>query len=206
MNAQRDSLEGAAPVDTSKPVRRKRALLPIILIAIAGVIILLAVVVAMQPADFRVTRSAKIAAPPQAVFEQVNDFHHWAAWNPWGKIDPAMKETYEGATEGEGAAYSWIGNNEVGEGRMTIIDSVPYELIRIRLDFLKPMAATNTAEFTFQPQGDQTLVTWSMFGKNNFMGKAVGLLMNMDKMIGDMFEKGLADMKARVETAAAAAN
>jgi hypothetical protein len=115
-----------------------------------------------------------------------------------------MKQNYEGATAGEGAGYSWVGDKNVGEGRMTIEESRPYERIRIKLEFLKPFAGTNTAEFTFKPEGDQTQVTWSMYGENNFMAKAIGLFMDMDKMIGGNFEQGLADMKAISESAATA--
>jgi uncharacterized protein YndB with AHSA1/START domain len=177
-------------------------MLKTILVALAVIIVVLVVIVALQPSDFRVTRSITISAPPPAVFAQVNDFHKWEAWNPWGKIDPAMKQTYEGAPAGVGAIYTWAGNNEVGEGRMTITESRPSELIRVKLEFFKPFAATNTAEFTFKPEGNQTLVTWSMFGEKNFMAKAVHLVMNMDKMIGGQFEKGLADMKSVVEAPA----
>jgi uncharacterized protein YndB with AHSA1/START domain len=173
-----------------------------ILIVIALVIAVLAIIIALQPAEFRVERSATISAPPPAVFAQVNDFHKWEAWNPWGKIDPTMKQTYEGAPTGTGAIYTWAGNKEVGEGRMTITESRPNDLIRVKLEFYKPFTATNTAEFTFKPEGNQTLVTWSMFGDKNFMAKAIHLFMNMDKMIGGQFEKGLADMRSVVEGAA----
>ncbi len=175
-------------------------MLKIILIALAVIVVALVVIVALQPSEFRVARSTIISAPPSAVFALVNDFHKWEAWNPWGKIDPAMKQTYEGAPAGTGAIYTWAGNNEVGEGRMTIIESRPSELIRVKLEFFKPFAATNTAEFTFKPEANQTAVTWSMFGDNNFMAKAIHLFINMDKMIGGQFEKGLAEMKSVVET------
>ena len=173
-----------------------------ILAIVVVIIIVLVVIVALQPGDFRVARSNLVSAPPPAVFAQVNDFHKWSAWNPWGKIDPVMKQNYEGAPAGPGAIYTWTGNKEVGEGRMTITDSRPSDLIRVKLEFLKPFAATNTAEFTFVPEGNQTRVTWSMFGAKNFMAKAVHLFMNMDKMIGGQFEKGLADMKVAAEGAA----
>jgi hypothetical protein len=177
----------------------KETMLKKILIAVAVIIVVLAVIVALQPSEFRVARSATISAPAPAVFAQVNDFHKWEAWNPWGKIDPAMKQSYEGAPAGTGAVYTWAGNNEVGEGRMTIIESRPSELIRVKLEFFKPFAATNTAEFAFKPEASQTVVTWSMFGEKNFMAKAIHLFMNMDKMIGGQFEKGLAEMKSVVE-------
>lgn len=173
-----------------------------ILAIVVVIIIVFVVIIALQPGDFRVARSTLMLAPPPAVFAQVNDFHKWNAWNPWGRIDPAMKQNYDGAPAGPGAVYTWTGNKEVGEGRMTITDSQPNDLIRVKLEFFKPFAATNTAEFTFVPEGNQTRVTWSMFGEKNFMAKAIHLFMNMDKMIGGQFEKGLTDMKAAAEGAA----
>jgi hypothetical protein len=173
-----------------------------ILIAIAAIVVVFAVVVALQPSSFHVARSIRISAPTAEVFAQVNDFHKWEAWNPWGKIDPAMKQSYEGAPSGTGAFYTWAGNNEVGEGRMTVIESRPSDLIRIRLEFFKPFAATSLSEFTFKPEGDQTAVTWTMTGNNNFMAKAVHLFMNMDNMVGGQFEKGLAQMKAAAQATA----
>jgi hypothetical protein len=170
-----------------------------ILIAVAVIIVVFLVIVALQPAEFRVTRSANVAAPQAAVFDQVNDLHKFEKWNPWGKIDPAMKVSYEGAATGVGSVYKWVGNNEVGEGKMTITESRPSDLVRIKLEFLKPFASTADTEFTFKPEGNQTAVTWSMAGKNNFMAKAMCLFTSMDKMIGSQFEKGLADMKVMVE-------
>jgi hypothetical protein len=174
-------------------------MLKTILIALAVIVIIFVVVVVMQPSEFRVARSTTISASPSAVFAQVNDFHKWGAWNPWGKIDPAMKQAYEGAPAGSGAIYTWAGNNEVGEGRMTITESRPNDLIRVKLEFFKPFAANSLAEFNFNPEGNQTVVTWSMTGQNNFMAKAIHLFMNMDKMIGGQFEKGLAEMKSVAE-------
>ena len=170
-----------------------------ILIAVAGVVGAFGVLVARRPSEFQVSRSTTIAAPPSSVFDQVNDFHNWEAWSPWAKLDPAMKQTYEGPTAGTGAVYEWSGNKNVGKGRMTLTESRPDELIRIHLEFFKPFRAVNTTEFSFMPQGDRTVVTWSMTGKNNFMAKAVHLFMNMDKMVGGQFEKGLAAMKSIVE-------
>ena len=174
-------------------------MLKIILIALVVVVIGFVLVVAMQPSEFRIVRSATILAPPPAVFAQVNDFHKWEAWSPWAKLDPAAKATFEGPSAGTGAIFKWAGNKEVGEGSMMITESRPSDLIRIRLEFLKPFAATNTAQFSFNPAGNQTVVTWSMEGRNNFIAKAVCLFMNMDKMVGGQFEKGLANMKSIVE-------
>lgn len=172
------------------------------LLVIVLIVLIFCVVVAMQPATYHVERSATINASASAVFAQVNDFHKWDAWSPWSKLDPAMKTTYEGASSGTGAIYSWSGNDQVGEGRMTITESRPSDLIKIKLEFIKPFAATNATTFTFKPQGNQTAVTWTMDGNNNFIGKAASLFMNMDKMVGTDFEKGLAQMKTIAEGAA----
>jgi uncharacterized protein YndB with AHSA1/START domain len=185
--------------ETPAAPAKKGSMLKKILIGIAVLIAGFLAVVAIQPAEFRVARSATIGAPPEKVFAQVNDFRQWGAWSPWEKIDPQMKRTYEGAPSGTGAVYAWAGNNEVGEGKMTLTESRPAELVRIRLDFLKPFAATNTAEFTFKPEGAGTSVTWSMEGKKNFVSKAVCMFMDMDKMLGGQFEKGLAQMKSVAE-------
>lgn len=170
------------------------------LIAIVVIVVVLVVIIALQPSEFRVARSGKISAPAAKIFAHVNDLHLWESWSPWEKVDPALKRTYEGAEKGVGAIYSWAGNNDVGEGRMTVIESKPDELIRIQLEFFKPYEGKSTAEFTFEPAGDQTLVTWSMTGTNNFLGKAMCLVMNMDQMIGGQFEKGLAGLKTIAET------
>ncbi|MGH9932366.1 MAG: SRPBCC family protein [Pyrinomonadaceae bacterium] len=172
-----------------------------ILIGLAAIVVILVVVIALQPATYQVERSATIAAPASVVFAQVNDFRKWNAWSPWAKLDPAMKQTFEGASAGPGAVYTWTGNKDVGEGRMTITESHASDLVRIKLEFLKPFAATSATEFTFTPQGDQTAVKWKMSGENNFMAKAFSLFMNMDKMIGGDFEKGLAQMKSVAEAA-----
>jgi len=172
-----------------------------ILIAIAAIVVVFVAVVAMQPSEFRIVRSATISAPAPAVFAQVNDFHNWEAWSPWAKLDPAAKTTFEGPSAGTGAIFRWAGNDKIGEGSMTITESRPSDLIRIKLEFLKPFAAINTTEFTFKPEGNQTAVTWSMAGKNNFIAKAVCLFMNMDKAVGGQFEKGLVNMKWVVEAA-----
>ena len=168
-------------------------------IIIAAVVVLFLIVVATRPSEFRVSRTITIATPPEIIFPHVNELRNWEPWNPWGKLDPAMKLTYDGPPAGTGASYSWRGNNKVGEGRMTIIESRPNELIRFKLEFFKPMSGTSDAEFTFKPRGNQTEVTWTMSGKNNFMAKAFGLFVNCEKMIGGQFEKGLAALKSRVE-------
>lgn len=174
-------------------------MLKVILLALAAIVVIILALAAFQPAEFRVSRSATIAAPASAIFAEINDFHHWQAWSPWEKLDPAMKRTFEGPASGIGAIYGWEGNKKVGSGRMTIAASRPSDLIRIRLEFLKPWESQCVTEFTLVPQGSATVLTWSMSGPNKFIGKLMCVFMSMDKMIGGDYEKGLASLKSLVE-------
>ncbi len=156
--------------------------------------------VAMQPPQYRVERSALMAASPAAVFDHVNDLKKWEAWSPWAKKDPNAKATFEGPSAGKDAVMGWSGNDDVGEGKMTIVESKPAEAIRIKLDFVKPFEGTSDVNFAFKPEGDKTKVTWSISGQQGFMERAACLLMglNMDAMIGGDYEKGLENLKVQV--------
>jgi carbon monoxide dehydrogenase subunit G len=167
----------------------------IVLVVIAALLLY----AATRPDSFRVERSTSILATPDKVFAFVNDFHQWSVWSPWEKLDPNLKRTHGGATSGKTATYAWEGNNKVGQGRMEIVDTAPPGRIVIKLDFLKPFEAHNTAEFTFLPEGSGTRVNWAMHGPANFMTKLMGVFMSMDKMVGKDFETGLANLKAAAE-------
>lgn len=167
--------------------------------AVIMAIAVLTVIIALRSNELHVARSAWIAAPPELVFGHVNDFRKWEAWSPYVKRDLQMQKTYSGAAAGMGARYAWNGNSQVGEGSSTIIQSQPHERIQIELEFIRPFAGTNLAEFTFSPDGSGTTVTWSLSGKCNFMSKAVGLVLNMDRMVGGDFEEGLSNLKGVAE-------
>ncbi len=173
-----------------------------ILLAIVAVVLAFSLYVSTRPGEFTVLRTTRIAAGPQLVYSQISDFHQWPAWSPWAKLDPAMKTNYEGAPNGVGAIYGWSGNDKVGEGRMTITNARAPTLVQIKLEFLKPFSFTNEATFTLVPDGTNTIATWAMSGTQNFVQKAFSLFMNMDKMVGGDFEKGLAQLKAVAEDAA----
>lgn len=168
-------------------------------IGLAAALALFALFVATRPAEFRIERSARIAAPPLAVFALVDDFHAWTRWSPWEKRDPLLEREYTGAGAGEGAVYAWRGNAEIGSGRMTITESLPAERVAIRLEFFEPFEATNQAVFAFREAAGGTEVVWSMEGRNGFAGKLISLFMDMDSMVGKDFEAGLAAMKAAAE-------
>lgn len=174
-----------------------------ILLILAAAILLLVIVVSLRPSQFTVTRSATIPASPEVVSAQVNDFHKWQEWSPWAKMDPACKFAFSGPESGVGAGFSWDGNNDVGAGTMKITESKPGELVKMDLDFTKPMEGHNLTVFTFKPNGSGTDVTWTMSGENGFMGKLFGLFVDCDKMVGDQFVKGLENLKGVVTKAPA---
>jgi len=155
--------------------------------------------VASRPDTFRVERSASIAAAPEEIFPMIEDFHRWGPWSPYEKRDPAMKRTYGGAPSGPGAVYAWEGNRDIGKGRMEIAESSPPSRLALKLDFSEPFEAHNTVVFTLALEGHATRVTWAMDGRNAFVSKLMGLVLDMDDMIGRDFEAGLANLKSLAE-------
>jgi uncharacterized protein YndB with AHSA1/START domain len=175
----------------------------IVAVVLAIVIAIVLVLAATKPDTFRVRRAAAINASPERIFPLINDFHQWASWSPWEGKDPSMKRSYSGAASGKGAVYGWDGNKNVGTGRMEILESSMPAKIVIKLDFLKPFEAHNTAEFTLLPLGEGTNVVtnvvWEMHGPAPFMSKVMQVFMNMDNMVGKDFEAGLANLKRLTE-------
>jgi uncharacterized protein YndB with AHSA1/START domain len=176
----------------------KTILYVLLLVVAVGIIGVLAYA-ATKPDIFRVQRSASIKAPADRIFGLITDLRNWRAWSPYEKRDPEMTRNYSGADKGKGAAYAWDGNRNVGAGRMEIVDVTPPSKVVIKLEFLRPFKANNTAEFVMEPKGDATTVTWAMHGPNKFIGKVMGIFIDMDKMIGKDFEDGLANLKTIAE-------
>ena len=168
----------------------------IVLALAIGVILVLA---ASKPDTFRIERSATINAPPEKIFAVLSDFRQWTGWSPWENRDPDMKRNYGGADRGKGAVYGWEGDKNVGIGRMEIMEATAPSKLVIKLDFLKPFEAHNTAEFTMRPQDNATLVRWAMHGPSPLMAKVMHVFINMDKMVGKDFEQGLANLKRLTE-------
>ena len=170
-----------------------------ILLGVMAVIAAILIFAATKPDIFRVQRAAGIKAPPEKIFAIINDFKRWDAWSPWEKKDPAMKRTFGATTDGKGAVYAWEGNKDVGQGRMEIADSVAPSKVTLKLDFMKPFEAHNIVEFTLEPKGDVTAVTWAMQGPTPYFAKIIHVFMDMDSMVGKDFETGLANLKAVAE-------
>jgi uncharacterized protein YndB with AHSA1/START domain len=170
-----------------------------------GVVVLIVAVLAVvayastRPDAFQVRRSTNIKAPPEKIFLLINDYRNWPQWSPYENRDPDMKRTFSGAASGKGAKYAWEGNKNVGTGEMEIIDTAPPNKVMIKLDFMKPFEAHNIAEFTLEPQGDATNVTWAMHGPVPLTAKVMHMVMDMDKMIGNDFAAGLDKMKTAAE-------
>jgi carbon monoxide dehydrogenase subunit G len=168
-------------------------------VAVSIVIAAVLILAAMQPDNFVVQRSITVQTPPDKIYPFINDFHRWAAWSPFEKLDPAMQRVFSGTEAGKGAIYEWSGDKNAGKGRMEIIDATAPNNISIQLDFSEPFAAHNTTEFTLAPNGETTTVTWAMRGSSPFIAKIMQLFCNMDKMIGPDFEEGLANLKMLAE-------
>jgi hypothetical protein len=172
-----------------------KAILSIAVLLIGAILVF----AATRPDSFGVQRATSIKAPPEKIFPFINEFDRWSAWSPYEKRDPAMKRTRSGSGSGKGAVYAWEGNSEVGAGRMEILDTAPPSRVLIDLQFVKPFETTNKVEFTLQPKGDATDVTWAMQGPMPYISKVITLFVDMDKMIGKDFEAGLANLKAVTE-------
>ena len=176
----------------------KTVLLTVAAILATGIVVVL-ILAAMKPDTFSLQRSLAINAPPERVFPLINDFKNWARWSPWEKLDPNLRRNYDGAPAGVGSVYAWEGDKKVGQGRMEIVEAVPASKVALKLDFIKPFEAHNLVTFALEPAGSATNVTWTMAGPKPFIGKIFHVFVNMDRMVGGEFEKGLADMKAAAE-------
>jgi uncharacterized protein YndB with AHSA1/START domain len=171
-----------------------------IFIAVIAALAAFLIFVAVQPASGTVTRSAVLPASPEAIYPHINSLKKWDAWSPWAKLDPKAKNTFEGPEAGPGSAMSWDGNNDVGAGKMTVVESDPNKRVKLKLDFLKPFASTSFAEFTLQPEAPGTRVTWTMSGERSFLARIMCTIFGADKMVGGMFEKGLASLGEAAKT------
>lgn len=174
-------------------------ILGIIAVVVAVSVVAVLVYAATKPDTFRVQRTTSIKAPPEKIFATLNDFQSWGAWSPYETKDPAMRRTYSATTKGKGAVYEWDGDKNVGKGRMEITESSPPSKVALNLNMIKPFEAHNVVEFTLEPQGDATRVTWAMNGRTPYIAKIVHVFMNVDRMVGDDFETGLANLKTLAE-------
>ena len=175
-------------------MRAIRVLSILITVLVVGVL----ATAALKPDVFRVQRSTTVAAPAAKVHPFVDDFKRWTLWSPFEHKDRTMRRAFGERTAGQGATYAWNGDGEAGAGKMTMVESTPSR-IGVALDFEKPMANHAKVAFTFVPQGDATLVTWSMEMPNPFLAKVVHVFFDAEKLVGEDFDRGLASLKAIAE-------
>lgn len=155
----------------------------------------------MAPQAFSIERSITIAAPAEAIFPFIVDFHQWKLWTPWEGLDPSLERTYGGPTGAVGSTYAWKGNRKAGQGSMNVTDLVVPDSVSVQLDFLKPFKASNRAVFTLteDPAAAGTEVRWTMTGENAGLAKLFAKIVSTDKLVGRDFEKGLASLKLIAE-------
>lgn len=171
----------------------------IIAVVIALSIGIVLAVAATRPDMFEVRRSARINAAPERIFPLIDDLRAFNTWNPYEKKDPAIKGVYGGAPKGKGATYAFQGGNEVGSGRLEIIDSKPVSKVTMTLLMAEPFEVSNVVEFVLEPQGDTTNVTWAMRGRVPYVAKILHMFVDVDAMVGHDFEAGLAALKSASE-------
>jgi hypothetical protein len=169
---------------------------------VVGIVVVIAgflTYVAFQPSDYKITRRVTIHAPAELIFPHLNNGAKSDEWSPWKEVDPKAQMVRSGPEEGVGSKQSWESEGPLGTGSATVVESIPSQKVTVLLEYAKPMAMTQTAEFNILPAATGTVVEWSVTGKNNFMGRLFCVFMDMDKMVGETFEKGLAKLKANVE-------
>ncbi len=172
-------------------------MLGVVLVLVYFGMALLAAAIILQPDRFSVTRAAVMAAPPQQVFPHINELRKWEAWSPWARLDPAAQIVYAGPPAGEGASFEWRGDKKAGAGRMTVVESRPFERVRLNLEMRKTFSASHDVVFLLTPEaGERTMVAWTQSGRNTLMSKAINLLTNREKRLGDQFERGLSNLDA----------
>lgn len=170
-------------------------------IVLGGVVVIALILgyAAIQSPDYQVSREIAIDAPAEKIFPYLNNSKLAEQWAPWLEIDPEAKMSYSGPDEGVGSVASWTGGKQLGTGSATIVDSVPNQRVSIKLAYTEPMTMTQDAEYVISPRDNQQVVTWIVKGQNSFFGRLMCLFVDMDKIVGGMFEKGLSNLKTLVE-------
>jgi uncharacterized protein YndB with AHSA1/START domain len=169
------------------------------LIIVAVLIAVVLVFAATKPDTFLIERSLSIKAPPEKIFTLIDNFHDWTRWAPQDTEDLSMKRTFSGPESGTGAISDWTSTGSAGRGRMLITESAAPHRISVEVDWVKPFIAHNVNVFSLEPDGTSTRATWSMHGTNVYVMKVMGVFVNIDRMMGNIFEAGLENLKKAAE-------
>jgi len=168
-------------------------------LSLALILILFLAYVGMQSPKYEISRQIKIGASAEKIFPYLNNSKLAERWGPWLEVDPGAKMNYSGPEEGVGSRSDWDSGGQLGTGSATITESLPNERVGIKLEYTKPMVMSQYSEYIVQSSGGETTVIWKVRGENSFVGRMMCVFMNMDKHVGGMFEKGLANLKTLVE-------
>lgn len=191
------STEQAAPAPVVVRLSTGRKILRVVLALGLALMLLIGGLLAFastRPDEMHIERTADVKAPALVVFNIINNLQRWSEWSPYDKFDPNMKKSFKGPQQGPGAIYEWNGNGNVGEGRLTITDSKPGEIVTMKLEFTRPFNCNNQVNFRLTPTDKGTQVSWIMDGKNTLMSKVMGIFMDMDAMVGGDFVEGLKNL------------
>lgn len=180
---------------------------PIIVVGVAGVVVAFGAIVATRQAAYHVERVLEIAAPTDVVFGVVNDLHRFADvlilfGSPLHTL--TAQRAFAGPAAGVGQSFAWSGK-QAGKATLTIEDNIAGQQVGMKLEFVAPMKSTAVYTLSFASTSAGSSVTWSMRGNHNVIGKAFGIVMNMDKMLGTDIERGLAQLKTACEREQASA-
>lgn len=154
---------------------------------------------ALRPAHYKISREILIKASPEIIFPHVNNSKMTYQWMPWQENYPGLEMVYSGPEAGVGSKSSWDSDTKMGKGESLIIENKLNEYVKFQLSYYKPMEMVQIANIKLIPEGSDTKVVWEVDGQNNYIGRVVTIFMDMDKMIGTEFMKGLVNLKSIVE-------
>lgn len=172
-----------------------------ILIALILVFAIALIAAYFMPKNYEVTREITINKPVDSVFNYVRSLKNQNEFSVWANIDPKMKSTYTGTDGAVGSISAWKSEvKEVGVGEQEITKITEGKRIDFALRFKEPFE-DNAVGFmsTETADGNQTKVKWGINGAMPYPMNIMMPFMKMDKMIGNDLQKGLENLKVKME-------
>lgn len=169
-------------------------------LGLIAMMVLFGIIGLFLPYDKHIERQIIINAPAAKVFAYANDFHKFNEWSPWAGLDASTRYTYSGAEKGVGAEMQWAGDHEyVGRGTQIILESEPDRYVKTKVEFALMEPASTT--FTLVENNGQTSVIWGFdIYMSNTIFRFSGYIFDSWGWVGDTYERGLLDLKKRVES------
>ena len=168
-----------------------------VIYAVLSLLALYLILTLFGPSEIKVERQIKISRSKSLIQKRLCDFYYFHdKWSPWTEKDPAMITSFKGNAGEAGHLYTWSGNKEVNEGEMELL-AIKEDSVLLRINFDKRQ--DSKLYFILKESDAETEVTWGLLMDIGFFGRAPMLFINMDKMIGPDFEKGLSNLKGYLE-------